>query len=369
MGKIVTVCLDGTNNEVRGTSNTNVVRLYDMLDLADATKHVAYYAPGVGTFSSSAAWTPVERTISRIEGLAFGFGLRQELGQAYQWLMNAYEDGDRIYVFGFSRGAYTARALLGLIECVGLFRPGAENIVPYVVSAFVKGDNSNQQKTFKEYIRSFSRVIDHDTHSTDVTVDFVGLWDTVEAAGNLRGPLKWPGTKELKRAKTIRHAMSIDERRRPFGLTRVHLNDGVAGQNLKEVWFSGVHSDVGGTFDSGTRVSDIPLKWMIQEARAAGLDHIVQRTLTEYLTQVTADCATGPIHTNSWIWKLLIDKRRRVEIGDNVHASVRARIAALPDYKTGARIPDDVNFVDDDWLTSGDRASELRSDAGQAAGT
>lgn len=352
MGKTVTLCLDGTNNQVRGTANTNVVRLYDMLDLSDASTHVAYYAPGVGTFSSSAAWTPPARTISRYEGLAFGVGLRQELGQAYQFLMNAYEDGDQLFIFGFSRGAYTARALLGLLDAVGLFRPGAENLVPYVVSVYAKAGNDDEQAALKAYTESFSRVT---RGSTEITADFLGLWDTVEAAGTLRGPLKWPGTAQLKRARTIRHAMSIDEWRRPYALQHVVPTTGpgvVSGQNVEEVWFAGVHSDVGGMFTKGARLSDIPLKWMVQHARAAGLAPIVARTCAQYMSQVDDDCATGAPHVMSPVWRALGRKHRTVPPQAQLHASVETRMAKDPSYRTRARIPDSVVFVDPDWRTS-----------------
>jgi uncharacterized protein (DUF2235 family) len=353
MGKVITLCLDGTNNQVRSSANTNVVRLYDMLDLSDASNHVAYYAPGVGTFSSSAAWTPPARTVSRYMGLMFGAGLRQELGNAYQFLMNAYEPGDRVFVFGFSRGAYTARALLGLVDAVGLFRPGAENLVPYVVSVFANDRKNNQAGTLANYTSSFARVTGG---STRITIDFVGLWDTVEAAGTLSGgPLRWPGTDSLSRARVVRHATSIDERRRPFALSPVVPLDPappatVDSQDLLQVWFAGVHSDVGGMFDKGARLSDIPLKWMVKEACAHGLAPVVARTYDTYLTQVTGECATGAVHVMSRWWGVLGRRRRRVPSRAFVHASVRTRIAADSGYRGRTRIPDDVQFVDDDWL-------------------
>lgn len=355
MGKVITLCLDGTNNQVRNTANTNILRLYDMLDLSDATKHVAYYAPGVGTFSSSAAWTPLARTVSRYMGLMFGVGMRQELGDAYKFLMNAYEVGDHVFVFGFSRGAYTARALLGLIDAVGLFRPGAENLVPYVVSVYANDRNNTQAATLANYTSSFSRVT---AGSTRITIDFVGLWDTVEAAGTVRGgPLGWPGTDSLRLAKVVRHATSIDERRRPFALSPVvplkpDPPTTVDSQDLQEVWFAGVHSDVGGMFEDGARLSDIPLKWIVEEACAHGLAPVVARTYDSYRTQVTRECATGAVHVMSWWWGVLGWRRRHVPNDSNVHASVKTRIDHDPGYRRRDPIPDTVVFVDDDWLTS-----------------
>ena len=124
MAKNIVICLDGTNNQLGRAVNTNVVRLFQMLDLADPARQVGYYDPGVGTFSSAAAWTPLARTASRYAGLMFGPGLRQNLGEAYTYLMSVFEPEDQIFVFGFSRGAYTARALTGMLEVFGIFRPG-----------------------------------------------------------------------------------------------------------------------------------------------------------------------------------------------------------------------------------------------------
>lgn len=83
MGTNVVVCLDGTNNKIRAAANTNTVRLFDILDLHDPTRQAAYYAPGVGTFSSPAAWSPPTRRVSQLARVAFGAGLRQTLGEAY----------------------------------------------------------------------------------------------------------------------------------------------------------------------------------------------------------------------------------------------------------------------------------------------
>lgn len=102
MAKNIVICLDGTNNQLKAAVNTNVVRLFAMLDLKDPARQVGYYDPGVGTFSSPSAWTPLARTISRYAGLMFGAGLRQNLGEAYSYLIEAYEPGDQIYIFGFS---------------------------------------------------------------------------------------------------------------------------------------------------------------------------------------------------------------------------------------------------------------------------
>lgn len=113
MGKNIVVCLDGTGNEIKGRGGSNVLKIVELLDLKDPSKQVVYSDPGVGTFSAPSAWTAMARAMSRLGGLALGHGLRQNLGEAYTFLMNTWKPGDQLYVFGFSRGAYTARRCAG----------------------------------------------------------------------------------------------------------------------------------------------------------------------------------------------------------------------------------------------------------------
>jgi uncharacterized protein (DUF2235 family) len=357
MPKNIVMCLDGTNNQLKRAINTNVVRLFAMLDLKDPTAQVGYYDPGVGTFSSPSAWTPVARTASRYAGLMFGAGLRQNLGEAYTYLMNAYEPGDKIYVFGFSRGAYTARALTGMLDVFGIFRPGSENLVPYAVSAYARQeaqagndeDERARQREFFEGLRVFAttHAVGREGHTV---VCFVGLWDTVKAAGTVGRQLRWPFTRQLPHAQTIRHAVSIDEARRPFVEYLVtepspqHLRV-CKSQDLVEVWFAGVHSDVGGMFAEGTRLSDIALKWMADEAVAHGL--LVRRKAYADASKLEGVDPSGPIHKMNVMWKLLGPGGRKVPPGELIHASVQERLAVDESYDK--RLPRDRTFVDPDW--------------------
>jgi uncharacterized protein (DUF2235 family) len=364
VGKNVVVCLDGTNNKIRAAANTNVVRLFDVLDLRDPSVQVAYYDPGVGTFSSPAAWTPVARQVSRVAGLAFGAGLRQNLGEAYTYLMSAYEPGDRLFVFGFSRGAYTARALTGMLEVFGLFRRGSENLVPYAVSEYAKqeprrrnggapDDDAEREreerkwKVLREYARIHARELDG--RKDHAGVHFLGLWDTVKAAGHLWRQIRWPYTRQLPHVSVVRHAVSIDEWRRPYVEYPVRIPDPhhliPPNQDFQEVWFAGVHSDVGGMFEHGSRLSDIPLKWMARKAVNEGL--IVRPRGYAKIQKVGDDEATGSVHAMGRAWVLLGTHRRTVPAGGHVHASVQRRIAVDPRY--ASRVPTDAVFVDRDW--------------------
>ena len=122
------------------------------------TKQIAYYDPGVGTFASAGAWTGFARWLSRTGGLIWGAGLRENLGDAYLWLMQHWEPGDRVYVFGFSRGAFTARALVGMLRTIGLMRPGSENQLQYAVAAYArKGGSESDERSSDEAWKEIHR--------------------------------------------------------------------------------------------------------------------------------------------------------------------------------------------------------------------
>jgi uncharacterized protein (DUF2235 family) len=122
----------------------------ELLDLTDTNRQIAYYDPGLGTFASPGAWTPAAQTLSRLGGLALWRGLRQNLGEAYNFLMNNWQPGDRIFVLGFSRGANTARALCGMLYRLGMLRPGGENLVPYAVRAYARRAGKDSDLTRPE---------------------------------------------------------------------------------------------------------------------------------------------------------------------------------------------------------------------------
>jgi uncharacterized protein (DUF2235 family) len=341
MSKNIVICMDGTGARPRAVGNTNVMRLYSMLDLSDPSKQIAYYDPGVGTFSAAGAWTPLARWWSRVLGLAFGSGLRENLGEVYTWLMNHWEPGDQVYVFGFSRGAYNARALVGLLRTLGLLRPGSENFVPYVVAAYSGGFED-----MHSIAGDFGRRVDPQGHTT-VPIRYLGVWDTVKAAGLFRRSITWPYTRQLPNAQRIRHAVSIDERRRPF---REYPIDAADDTTREQVLFAGVHSDVGGTFDDDKRLSTIALKWIAEAAVAEGL--LVRSRKYAHEIRVADEFASGSLHRNNRIWALLGSRRRPVPADARVHSSVKARVDAGVGYDSlGAT---SVIYVDPDWTSRRD---------------
>src|SRR5215469_14369178 len=117
------ICCDGTGNEY-GSANSNVVKIYWTLSQQD--KQNAYYHPGVGTLGAKNAFTAAGKWWTKVRGLAFGYGLSDNIADVYLFLMSRYRPGDRIFIFGFSRGSYTARALCGLLQMCGLLTLGNE---------------------------------------------------------------------------------------------------------------------------------------------------------------------------------------------------------------------------------------------------
>src|SRR5690349_18658193 len=134
MSRNFIICCDGTNNQF-GIENTNVVRLVQSLD-RDPAKQRLYYDPGVGTLPEPGLWTSAGKWISKVFGLAFGGGLGWKVEEAYSFLMENWEPGDKVFLFGFSRGAYSVRVLAGLLHALGLLPHGNQNLVPYVMRLF-----------------------------------------------------------------------------------------------------------------------------------------------------------------------------------------------------------------------------------------
>lgn len=264
MSKNIVICCDGTGNEF-GDHNSNVVKLYSTL-IIDGRTQVGYYHPGVGTMGAPTATNRLTKAWSVIMGLAFGGGLLANVGDAYRYLMDTYEDGDKVFLFGFSRGAYTVRALAGVLHMFGLLCPGNDGLIPYVIRMFARrtrkaGGMTHTFDVAKEFKETFGR---------DCPLYLVGVWDTVSSVGWVWDPLKLPYTAQNPAMIHGRHAVSIDERRCYF---RNNLwGKELPGQSIKQVWFAGVHSDVGGSYAPAcSGLSQIALEWMLCEAAKLGL--------------------------------------------------------------------------------------------------
>jgi uncharacterized protein (DUF2235 family) len=265
----IVICCDGTGNEF-GIENSNVVKLYQSL-IIDAGQ-IGYYHPGVGTMGAPNAQGRIEKALTRFKGLAFGSGLMDNVGDAYRYLMNSYREGDKIFLFGFSRGAYTARVLAGVLHVCGLLCPGNEGLIPYVIQLFARKSRRREIPTVSvaEHFKA--------TFSRDVLVHFAGVWDTVSSVGWIYDPVVLPDEGRNPIIRTGRHAVSIDERRcyyqdklwgRPYQPNEPEFR---TLQDIKQVWFAGVHSDVGGSYpEPSSGLSKLALEWMLHEASQFGL--------------------------------------------------------------------------------------------------
>jgi uncharacterized protein (DUF2235 family) len=254
MPKNIIICCDGTDNKLTIKNNTNVIHLYSCLQLNE--QQIGYYNPGVGTIAPDGISTWLLRKWYRFVDLISASSLHTNVKDAYLYLMDVYEEGDKIYLFGFSRGAYTARMLSGLLEMFGLLHKGNTNHLRHVMDVYAKGDKMFMlASAFKA---RFSR---------EIKIEFIGIWDTVVSVGGLIGFYKsFPYSRSLGIAKTVRHAVGIDERRKHYCYYEVSEKHA----DCQEVFFAGVHSDVGGSYEE-EGLSKITLEWMLGEASNFGL--------------------------------------------------------------------------------------------------
>ena len=262
----IVICCDGTGNEF-GDTNSNVVKLYTTLEV-DAAQ-VAYYHPGVGTMGDPNQQHRLGREWSRIKGLAFGAGFKANVLDAYRYLMESYSDGDRVYLIGFSRGAYTVRALAGLLDGYGLLCRGNEGHLPYAWRLYVNQHDVRTRNAINPTVDSAAAFKETFSHE-NFRIHFVGVWDTVSSVGWVYTPLRLFNVAQNKTIATGRQAVSIDERRCFY---QDNLwGESLPGQDVVQVWFAGVHSDVGGSYpQESSGLSNIPLQWMLVQAHEAGI--------------------------------------------------------------------------------------------------
>jgi uncharacterized protein (DUF2235 family) len=261
--------MDGTNNQFHVDGNTNVVRLREVL-VCDPASQLVFYDPGVGTLPEPGLFTRIGQTLNRWWSLAFGTGLMRNVEEAYSFLMNYWQPGDRVFLFGFSRGAYSARVLAGLLHALGLLPKGSENLVPYLTRLYGgTRTDSSYWKLCNMFRRTFARPIDG-IKTRRFPIHFVGVWDTVSSVGWVWDPKTYPYTARNPSVRTIRHAVALDERRAFF---RQNLfRRGVRGQDLVEHWFPGVHADVGGGYrENEGSLWRVGFQWMLDQATTHGL--------------------------------------------------------------------------------------------------
>ncbi len=273
------VCLDGTNNNLTGRRHdTNVSQLCELLD-TDANDQLLYYDPGVGNSGNlpGATWYEnIKAKYERISGLAFGSGIYENIAEAYRFLMRHWRQGDDIYLFGFSRGAFTARSLGGLVSTFGILRPEMEVMVPTLLHVYFldRDRNAREYKLIKDQISDLFA----GQAGRLAPVWFVGVWDTVASVGAplplFHKEITAVPTIVNKRFHHVRQTLALDEfrytfRPRPY-LIEQNYDYAAHQQSMAQEWFAGCHSDVGGGYaNEQAGLSQQTLLWMVGQAGSA----------------------------------------------------------------------------------------------------
>ncbi|MBE71474.1 MAG: hypothetical protein CMO07_12300 [Thalassospira sp.] len=322
-GRNLVVCCDGTTNEI-GKQLSNVLKLYRIAEKSE--QQLVFYQPGIGTVAMPDSWGKWRQKAHATFEMATGKGLDRDVLAAYRFLVENYREGDRIYLFGFSRGAYTVRVLAGMIYLVGLLRQHQANFAGYALKAYKNAKEDSNYATaheFREIVRPYAQV----------PIEFLGVWDTVSSVIVPVWLSIFPKfhLEELPFAsinpavKVVRHAVAIHEYRRMFRLknwansqkfqpNRYSQATNHTKQDLREVWFNGCHSDIGGGFvEEESALSKFPLRWMLAQARNRGLrirtqmvNHIVLGHPRVNARQYTKPSADGLLHTSLTTgWRLL----------------------------------------------------------------
>ncbi|KLO20100.1 hypothetical protein SCHPADRAFT_817269 [Schizopora paradoxa] len=344
--RTLVLCFDGTGDQF-DDDNSNIVKLMSCLKKDDQRQQMVYYQTGIGTTTKNSFISPLTIQFSKTLDEMFAWNLASHVQGGYEFLMQNYTAGDKISIFGFSRGAYTARALAGMLQKVGLLPASNLQQIPFAWAMYAREDADGllNSEGFKK------------TFSIDVDIDFVGVWDTVCSVGLTNKELPFVGANSAIRV--FRHALSLDERRVKFmpnfyhqypsiepekavgtvssGIpaldTTIKLPDdgtslpspttsklkqnrpsGGKSESQKwqdkinaesrrkegtlsippvlEVWFAGCHCDVGGgSVRNGTRhsLARIPLRWMIRQTFLANTGIIFDKELLKDVVGIDAD--------------------------------------------------------------------------------
>lgn len=369
MPKNIIICADGTGNTTIKGRGTNVFKLYEAVDQnghrfdSTAVQQVAIYHDGVGT--ESLKWL-------RIFGGVFGWGLSRNVKQLYGELARVYDPDDRIFLFGFSRGAFTVRTLAGLLASCGVLDPKR-----YPTNyGFWKAVRQAYRHYRRKYQTVFSRlirgkvVIDDEFLRKEYSVgidafadpnrkliEFIGVWDTVDAVGSPFGiadvinstiyRFKFPNRTLSSEVEHACHALALDEPRHSFKpvLWKEQAGD---ERRLEQVWFAGSHSNVGGGYPR-QGMSLVALDWMMRKAEAHGLRFLPQQRVM-YRDGTDVDdkfyeprAGLGMFYR--WKPRNVADLCRKSNVAPKVHRTVFQRIARNTEGYAPGSVPPDSEVV------------------------
>lgn len=360
MPRNLVICCDGTANEF-AADRTNVLKLAFAAEKHDGHQLV-YYHPGVGTMAPAGLFTAIGKWTARLAGMAFGYGLKADIRDIYTFIINHFEPGDCLYIFGFSRGAYTARAVAALIHGYGLLGRGNDALVPYAIRLLWSANKARTADARNHYFKlaaDFKATLS----VTDCKPHFMGLWDTVSSVGWIANPLALPYTHSLPDVQIVRHAVSIDERRAFFRTNLIALDP---ARDMQEVWYPGVHCDVGGGYkESESGLSKLSLEWMIREAAVAGMSFNAERmdlVLGRSHGGFAAPDPNAKLHdSKTWPWWLaeFIPKKHWNQTG--------ARYEWRPNLFRRRKFTPSASVSEAAWERSGNYAARLPDDARRTA--
>ncbi len=326
MRKRIVICADGTWNRPEKDLDkdfpTNVLRLARAIKPvgSDNIPQQVFYDWGIGSY------------YAKVSGGVTGKGINKNIMDDYRYIVQNYAPGDELFFFGFSRGAYTVRSLCGMINNIGILKRPDARLVQQAFNHYKKSGKAWHPRGEKSV--AFRRK--HSHPGRDIT--FVGVWDTVGALGI---PFSFLGLLDRKDEfydnkmgpiiKVARHAMAIDELRSDFEPTIWEPRPGI---DLKQAWFAGVHSDVGGSYapdKNGGLASDYAMDWMMREARKFNL------TLERHLGRSLKPEPDATLHkSRKHIYRSKRPLYRPIDHGKGeilIHKSVKIRWDLDPKYR------------------------------------
>jgi uncharacterized protein (DUF2235 family) len=327
--KRLVICADGTWNERDQVDKktgkrrpTNVTKVARTVNAAtqDGTFQVVGYFDGVGTGPSTDKYT----------GGAFGTGICENVVSIYRFILYNYVPGDEIFLFGFSRGAFTVRTLIGFMNHVGLLEKDDDYFVPDMFQLYEKGEKFGSP--------AWNQAFRHTNHCPSPPIRFVGVWDTVGALGapGYLGQLINGGKYQFHRielcdfVENAYHALAIDEHRKAFKPSLWERPSGWTGK-LEQAWFSGVHSNVGGSYKPDG-VANEALHWIVEKAESLGLEFDCQ-ALAHYEPHYETDLENSMTLMYRPLGAIDREIGKHLQHGESLHESVIDRWKGIPAYR------------------------------------
>lgn len=325
--KRLVICCDGTWQALSSSYPTNVVKLAQAIQPTgrDGVPQLIFYLEGLGT----------EGQRDRFLGGFLGIGIDHNIQDAYRFLCFNYSPGDEVYLFGFSRGAYTVRSLAGLIYCSGLLSRASIRLIPQAYEWYRNHSVTPQHPDLRRFRR---------TYGARVPITLLGCWDTVGALGvprslsfmsldeKINDRYQFHTTSLSPLVRHALHAVAIDERREVFSVTPMQQRHRVDDQVVRQVWFSGDHAGVGGGDEEKRGLSDETLLWMMQQIADLGLGLDLDAALIP--TGLAPDHTIEFDNIPARLYRLTGQNDREIpDDFDQFHISVKRRWRDVPEYR------------------------------------